>query len=40
MEWSPISERIILARFKTKILSLTIVLYYAPTEMTEKDKKE
>jgi hypothetical protein len=40
MEWSPVSERIILARFKTKIRSLTVVKCYIVTEMTEKDKKE
>jgi exonuclease III len=40
MEWSPISERIMLAHFKTKIRSLTIIQCYAPTEVTEKDKKE
>jgi exonuclease III len=40
MEWSPISERIILAHFKTKIHNLTIIQCYAPTKMTEKDKKE
>ena len=40
MEWSPISERIILARFKTKIRHLTIIHCYAPTEMTDKDMKE
>jgi len=40
VECSPISERMILARFKTKICSLKIIQCYAPTEMTEKDKKE
>jgi len=40
MEWSPILERIILACFKTKIRNLTIIQCCAPTEMTEKDKKE
>src|SRR5215469_10400832 len=40
MEWSPISEKIMLARFKTKIPNLTIIQCYAPTEITEKDKKE
>jgi len=40
MEWSPISEWIILARFKTKISNLTIIQYYAPTETTDKDMKE
>ena len=40
MEWSPISERIILARSKTKIRNLTIIQSYAPTEMMDKDIKE
>jgi hypothetical protein len=40
MEWSPISERIILACFKTKISNLIIIQCYAPTELTETDKKE
>jgi len=39
MEWSPVSERIILACFKTKIHNLTIIQWYAPTE-TDKDMKE
>ena len=40
MEWSPVSERTILAHFKTKIRTLTIIQCYAPTELTEKDEKE
>ena len=40
MEWSSVSERITLARFKTKIRSLTIIQFYAPTETTDKDMKE
>jgi len=40
MERSPISERIILVRFKTKIRNLTIIQCYAPTETTGKDMKE
>jgi len=40
MEWSPISEWIILVRFKTKICNLTIIQCYAPTELTEMEKKE
>jgi hypothetical protein len=39
MKWLTISERIILAHFKTKIRNLTIIQCYAPTELTEKDKK-
>ena len=40
MEWSPISERIILVRFKTKIRNLTIIQCYNQTETTGKDLKE
>jgi hypothetical protein len=40
MKWSPISERITLAHFKTKIRNLTVIQCYALTEMTETDKKE
>jgi exonuclease III len=40
MEWSPISERIIIACFKTKIHNLTIIQRYAPAALTEKSKKE
>ena len=40
MEWSPISERIILGSFKTKIRILTIIQCYAPKEMTGKDVKK
>ena len=40
MEWSPISEGIILACFKTKICNLTIIKCYAATQMTDKNMKE
>jgi hypothetical protein len=40
MEWSPISERIILASFKTKIRNLTIIQCYAPTQTRDKNMKE
>ena len=40
MEWSSISERIILAPFKTKIRNLTFTQCYALTEMTDTDMKE
>ena len=39
-EAQKISERIMLARFNTKIHNLTIIQCYAPTEITGKDKKE
>jgi len=40
MEWSSVSETIILTRFKTKIRDLTIIQCYAPTETADKDMKE
>ena len=40
MEWSPISERIILAHFKKINRNLTIIQCYAPTETTDKHMKE
>jgi exonuclease III len=40
MKWLPISERIVLVRFKTKIRNLTVIQCYGPTEMTEKEKEE
>jgi len=40
MEWSPISEGIILPCFNTKICNLTIIKCYAATQTTDKDRKE
>jgi len=40
MEWSPVLERTILARFKTNIPNLRIIQCYVPTETTDKDMKE
>lgn len=39
MEWHPVSDRIITARFKTKIRNVTIVQCYAPTESAERPVK-
>jgi hypothetical protein len=40
--WSrnPISEIIVTAGFKTHIQNVTLIQCYAPTEATEKNKKE
>lgn len=40
MEWHPVSERIISARFKSKIRNVTIIQCYAPTESTIYAEKE
>ena len=40
IEWSPISESIILGCFKTKIRNLTIIQCYAPTEMKDKNMEK
>ena len=39
MEWKAISERIIVARFKTKFRNISIVQCYAPTEDAEEEDK-
>ncbi|XP_058443820.1 craniofacial development protein 2-like [Malaya genurostris] len=40
MKWEPISERIIVARFRTRVRNLTIIQTYAPTDATDlQDKK-
>lgn len=40
LEWRPISERIILARFKTKVRNVSIIQCYAPTEVDDYENKE
>jgi hypothetical protein len=40
MDWKPISERILTACFKTHIRNVTLIQCCAPTEVTEKTKKE
>jgi hypothetical protein len=39
MKWNPISERLIMARFKTKVRHVSIIQCYAPTEGALDDKK-
>ena len=40
MEWEPINERLIKARFNSKYCNFTIIQYYAPTNDSEDDMKE
>lgn len=40
MKWEPINERIIVARFRTRVRNLTIVQCYAPTDAAELQDKE
>ncbi|XP_013381618.1 craniofacial development protein 2-like [Lingula anatina] len=40
MEWEPISERIVKARFDSKYCKLTIIQCYAPTNDAEADVKD
>ncbi|XP_058444101.1 craniofacial development protein 2-like [Malaya genurostris] len=40
IKWEPISERIIVARFRTRIRNLPIIQCYAPTDAAELQDKE
>ena len=40
IEWEPVSERIITARFTSKGRNITIILCYAPTNSAEFEEKE
>jgi len=40
LEWKPVSERIIMARFNSAYAKLTSIVCYAPTEDTEDDEKD
>jgi len=39
-EWKPISDRIIMARFSTKLRKLVLIQCYAPTEQATTDEKD
>lgn len=39
IEWKPISDRLLTARFKSKIRNISIIQCYAPTEPSEEDVK-
>ena len=40
MEWNRISERIIMARFMSKVPKVTVIQCYTPTNVTEAEDKE
>ena len=40
LEWEPVSDRILRARFNSKFCKLTIIQCYAPTNDTEDDHKD
>ncbi|KAL1397256.1 hypothetical protein pipiens_002548 [Culex pipiens pipiens] len=40
LTWEPISERIIVARFRTRVRNLTFVQVYAPTDAADLQEKE
>ena len=40
MEWTPISERIIQARYYSKYIKLTVIHVYAPTEDADEQAKD
>uniref|UniRef100_A0A0L8GNS1 Endonuclease/exonuclease/phosphatase domain-containing protein n=1 Tax=Octopus bimaculoides TaxID=37653 RepID=A0A0L8GNS1_OCTBM len=40
MEWEPVSDRIIMARFKSRFQQVSIIMCYAPTNNAEEDTKD
>ena len=40
LEWEPVSDRIITARFSSRFQKVTLVMCYAPTNTTEEEIKE
>ena len=40
IEWKPVNERIILARFYSKFLKTTVIQVYAPTEDSTEEEKD
>ena len=39
IEWSPVDERLIVARFHSKFAKMTLIQCYAPTNEAENDSK-
>ena len=40
MEWKPLGERLVMARFNSKYTKLTVITCYAPIEDAEEAKKD
>ena len=40
ISWEPISERLIIAKFRSKVRNITLIQYYAPTEKSSVNAKD
>ena len=40
LNWQPVSDRIISARFSSKVRNFTIIQCYAPTELADDNEKD
>ena len=40
LNWQPVSDRIISTRFSSKVRNITIIQFYAPTELTDDHEKD
>ena len=40
LEWKPINDRLLKARFNSKFAKLTVIAWYAPTEDAEEEIKD
>ena len=40
LEWKPVSDRLIMARFNSKYAKLTLLVCYAPTEDADEEEKD
>ena len=40
LNWQPVSDRIISARFSSKVRNITIIQCYAPTELADDNEKD
>ena len=39
LSWEPVSERLLVARFSSRYANITIIMCYAPTEVSNSEKK-
>ena len=38
-EWEPVSDRIMIARFFSRFVRLSVVVFYAPTNVADEEEK-